>query len=370
MAKKDAGADAQAAAAAELRAERAETTAINNAIAGTEDEIFTDAMGDEPLDLDGDRKLEAMADDIGDEDADPDADEAEGEDELEDDALGDSEVDTEVDPDAQEVDEGVDAQGQGDQREDDQGRVPAGRFREISERAREAQGEADDLRYRLQVAEARINDLVTMGRQPQPQPINNGQQQAQPQQRQDQATPPDMFADPDGWQQWVVDQADRRAEARIREGFGGLQRQQAAIEENRIQTNMEATASGPNGWLFQEAFRQLTSLERNRESAAIVTEIISDRDPGGAVLEWFEETGRAEQFMGSVAQQLGIEPAPQRGRPQQEPRREYRLPQSMQRRQPPSLNEARGGLRRGGMDADPRGFDGTEQSIADYAFAR
>ncbi|HEX4828313.1 MAG TPA: hypothetical protein VFV12_08810 [Xanthobacteraceae bacterium] len=368
MPKRGSDADARAAAvAAELRAERAENIAVNNAIAGTEREIFDDAMGDEPLDLDGDRSLEEMADDIGDEDAEgADEEEADEADETED---GDSDVDTEVDEDADPHLEPLAARQNDDQRDDRRG-IPPGRVREMRQRDREqANSETESLRYDLAVTQARLNDVM----------VQLGQQRVQPQQLQQpqlQPTePPDMFADPEGFREYLRSEAVREARTITQQEF-------QLRELNRVEDSLQTAAAGPRRFEFQEAYRRLTSLPRNAESARLVTGIVSSADPAAALFDWFEGNG-ADDFRADIAEQLGFEvdrPAPRRGDRSerrasreefepQAPRHETRLPQSM-RRQPPSLNEARGGARRGGLDQDARGFDGSEDAIFDYAARR
>ena len=368
MAKRNADARA-AAAAAELRGEREQATAINNAIAATESEIFDEAMGDEPLSLDGDRSLEAMADDIGDEDA-----EAEGDEELDDEEATDSEVDTEIDPDDEDDTEEGDEphlEAESDRRGQDQRGIPPGRVREMRQRDRaQSNEESERLRYDLQVTQARLNDVVTMLGQRGAQP---DQQQTEQQTEQQASEPPDMFADPDGFREYVMRNAQESARAAAQAEF-------QTRELDRVEQSLQAAAAGPRRFEFQEAYRQLTSLPRNAESARLVRDITSARDPATALFEWFEANG-AEDFRADIAEQLGFEvERPQRGRdngrrpaPRQRddydepaPRHEVRLPQSMQRGRMPSLNEARGASR-SQRDADPRGFDGSDSAIFDYA---
>src|SRR5437899_12780994 len=109
------------------------------------------------------------------------------------------------------------------------------------------------------------------------------------------------------------------------------------------------------------------------------------------MFEWWDASGASQAYREHIAKQLGFEAASDEGDDQyqddgqeqqhqqqqhqarrpardqsqqsQEPRQVFRPPQPA-RRNPPSLNSARGGQRNG---ADPRTLDGSEQSIFDYA---
>jgi len=363
--------------------ERDFQTDINAAIAGTEDEIFRDAMSDDYDDNDGDTSLEDMGDGLeGDhldeedinveEDVGPEGDDAAGDEDVE----GDEEGQEDENPD--DLEEGEE-EGEGEpepdprtQRGQDQRRephVPPGRLREANERARAAE-------QRYETLEARFNDLMTAVnslRQPQQQTT---QQQA-PQNQRTANEPPDMFTDPDGYREWHLEQGRQEARRVAQEIIAERDRQQQEREVNRVNASFETASRGPRSFEFQPAYNALTSLDpRDPQAQALVRSIWSAPDPQQALFDWWDENGGPE-FRDSIAQQLGLQPQPQRrpqGRQQgysdQQPRRaaqprmEFRGPRPMR-----SLNGASGSGSAQRVQ-DPEMFDNSESSVFEYATRR
>lgn len=362
-----------AAPANDARAEREFNTDVNNAIAATNQEIFDAAMDDEPLDNDGDRSLEEMGDGLEGEvlDDEDDADDAEPEARAGADA--DAEGD-EADPDADEGEEGDEpeleapAPRRGEERPE-RGQVPPARLREANDARRAAEKERDDLRYEMQTLNARFNDMQARLNQPQ-QPQAQAPAQVQAPQK------PDMFADPEGYENWVIAEAERRAEAKIDARFSRQTEQQQQREMERVNGALHAAATGERGFEFHPAFQKLTSQDaRDPKVRQLVQSIYTAPDPGKALFDWWDNEGGGQDFRDQVAERLGfLEPQAPRGRQQQrepmrEARHETRLPGQASRSRLPSLNSAHGG---GGRQqvVDPEMYDGSESSIADYAFRR
>lgn len=349
---------------------------LNAAIAATEEEVMRDAMGDEPLENDGDRSLEEMGEGLegeveeaeGEDDAEGDEDgEEEGETEGEEDAEGDAEAEDEDEPvaarDRQDEREprGRD-QRQGQERERG---VPPHRLREATETNRRLQDENTGLRTQLNALSAQV---AALARQPAP-------QQRQEQQQQDQE--PDMFADPKGWREWNDRRTEQRAQAIARQITG-----QAFQENNeqRINASMNEAANGARSFEFGEAYRRLTALDRNDPAArATVGRIVNSPNPGQALLDWFDQNG-GEEFREQIFTQLsenftpnarrGNGTPPQRGRQGHtqngtaRPRVAFEGPRTV-RRGPPSLNEA-GGSGHERIE-DPEMLDNSDGSV--FAFA-
>src|ERR1700761_4049045 len=129
------------------RTERELNQDINAAIAGTEDEIFREALDGELDENDGDRSLEETGEglegDVLDED----------DIEVEDDLKPETDEDEEDEEDSE--DEEEDEEEPEEQPRDERGRqpqIPPARLRAESERAREAE-------QRVAILEARLNDL-------------------------------------------------------------------------------------------------------------------------------------------------------------------------------------------------------------------
>lgn len=400
---------------------------VNAAIADTENEIFTEAMGDEQLDNDGDNSLEEMGeglegDELDEEDVredvdtevDEDADEeVEGDDEDDEDRADERRDDREEDradrrrddrdsdrsrreSRAREEDERVDQrrrdrEDRGDDydrretrgrerdydRDERRGFVPAWRQRQEAQRRRESEGEAESLRARLAVAEARIQDL------------NTRQNAGNTAPRQD--VEPDMFADPEGWKAWnrrqMADEAARIADQRI-QGYAQQTQQQMNDRVNASFHNA-ATRPGLAGLEFNAAYQTLTSLDpQNPRNRATVQAIFHAPDPARALADWFEEEGYAREFRADIAEDLNGGRRRSRGRDRDERddnerdtrRRDTRgrydreddrgrrgePRHEFRRRFVPSLNGAAGGGSATRVN-DPEMLDNSEDSVFRYA---
>lgn len=359
----------QSQAAAALEAERAErelNTDINEAIARTDSEVFTDALGDEPLSEDADTSLEEMGEGLEGEQLDEEegedaADEAEPPEqrasESEEDE-GEGERGDEADEEAPSRDE----RGRFEQREP-RGGIPPRVVRDLGNRARTAEGEAEDLRAQLRDMQVRFDNLtLQLARPPQPQPA-----------RTEPKPKPDMFTDPAAYEAWVIEQAEAKASARIDERLGAFQRDQQQETQQRINENLNAASRGPRGYEFNRAYDDLTSLPRTAENAALVRRLTLSADPAKAILDWWEQDSNPEYieyvrnqirqaYEPPQQRQRGFDRGPSGGRqqqPQQQPRREYRLP---------SLSSASG--TRSQHVSDPEMSDGSEASVFRYGAGR
>jgi hypothetical protein len=82
---------------------------------------------------------------------------------------------------------------------------------------------------------------------------------------------PDPFADPQGYQQWMLNEMDRRA---------GV----ADHHEARVNSSL-AAAAAVHGQAFEDAFREISSMDpRNPRAREAVQSIINSPDPGSALL--------------------------------------------------------------------------------------
>jgi hypothetical protein len=344
---------------------------LNAAIAQTEDEVMRDAMGEDPLDNDGDHSLEEMGEGLegevegeGDEDGEDGSDEGDDA-EQEDEAAAEGAADDE-DADAEQEGENqpIAARGQ----EERPGRhpgVPPHRLREATEQARAAQQRAERLEAQLSAVSAQLAALAQRPAQP----------PAQPQPKED--AEPDMFADPKAWREWNDRRTEQRAQQIAQQITGSAFQQES---ERRINASMHEAATGQRGYEFREAYARLTSLNPADPAArATVSRIVSSRDPGQALLDWFEQNGGAEwreQLLAQLSESVMPNPLPRRGgAPAQRgrvphtqtpggarPRVAFEGPRPARM---PSLNDAAGSGRQ--QDRDPEMFDNSDASVMRYA---
>jgi hypothetical protein len=351
---------AQAAALMEAeRADREENADINEAIARTDSEVFTDAMGDEPLDDEAGTELEDMGEGLEGEELEEDEEEQQPEGEQQ--AQPEGEESAEQPGEQAEDEPEEDGQQPVDQRPPPS--IPPRVLRETRERARETENE---LRAQLRDMQMRIDNLSRQpAPAPQPQPAAAVQQP--PQQA------PDMFADPDGYRNWMLSEAERRAEAKLNDRFSQMQQQQQQETAVRLNESLAQTASGPRSYEFNVAYRDLTSLDRTPENAALIRGLVANPATAGqAILDWWEQSSNpayieahrdiVRQTYAAQRPLRGGAPQRQNGRLQngQAPRHEVRLPRS--------LSEASGG--RSQHVSDPEMMDGAEESIFAYGARR
>lgn len=292
----------------ELAAQMTELTA--EAIAETETEIFDEALGNEPLDNDGDTSLEQMDDD------DPDDDDAEEED-------GEDPDDASQDDGDGEVESAPARRG-----------IPSERLRQEADARRVAEAEAASLRQQMAELRAR-QDLLDRQSRPAP-PVAPKPPPA-----------PDMFADPEGW-------ARHQREQILQE-----------IENQRVQNSLAAAAE-EHGQAFMEAFEALRATNDQGQ----VQVIIRQPNPGRAIMNWHSQrqamaeignnpAAYRDRLREEVRQELLRDPkvlSGARDRAIREGRTQTRLP--------PSLNRASGGASHRSRDIAAT-TGGTEKEIFD-----
>jgi hypothetical protein len=322
------------------KADRALNDDINEAIARTDAEVFSEAMGDEPIGEDADTELEEMGDGL------------EG-DELEE----EGEEPAEEEPAVETAEPGERPPQPPPEPREQQPSIPPRVLRETRERFREQES----------VLNRQISDLLEQNRQlmqqlrtpPQPQPQPPPQPQRQPEQA------PDMWADPEGYRQWLVRDAEQKADARVNAGLAAFRQEQQQDHLQRLNVNLENAANGIRGYEFRTAYRDLLDLPKTHENATLVRRLVATPDPGQAILDWWESSSNpdyVEYHRDQVRQTYGVEPGRRvnGGRQQRPVRHEVRLPRS--------LSEASGG--RSQHTIDPEMFDSSEQSVFDYGSRR
>jgi hypothetical protein len=336
---------ARAAAQAAEQTERELQTDLNHAVAETEAEIFDEATGSEPLDNDADSSLEAMGDGLEGEVL------AEGE--TEDDA------DTAVEAaDAEDEDEeaGGDEQDGGEQ-DIRFTEVPPGVHRQEKERRRAVETENSTLREQLAAMGGRFDQMAA-----QLTALTRGQPQQQTNEQQQQQAPekPDMFAEPERYEQWLLNRATSDAVTRFQE-------QRQAEHAQHVNQSLEQAARGERAFEFTAAYNALGSLDpRNPQHQAQVRAIYGAPDTAKALFDWWDQNG-GPQFREQILTQLIPQRQRGNGQGQQQdrvqPRHEFRPGQSL-----PSLNGAAGSNSQ--RVTNPEFLDNTDASVFDFATRR
>jgi hypothetical protein len=347
--------------------ERETNLLINDAIRDTEAEIFADALGTEELDNDGDTSLEAMGDGLEGEDLDEDdTEETDEETDAPEVRAEGAEGDEEEDEVEAEPARGEDGRFQ---RQDEPRGVPSARLREESEAKRQAQAESAQLRADLAAMAQRLQGLEAGLQAPRPAP----QQQAQPVVR----PKPDMFSDPEGYEAWVLERAEEKAQAVFQQGIRAVEQRQQQQFQSAVDQNLAAHANGPRSFEFQAAYRTLTSQNpRDPQAQATVRRILSSSDPGEAMFQWWDQNG-GEDYRAQLREQLherlaqlGEQPQRQ-SRQERAPRQQQSQPRQVFRgpqRAVPSLNGATGA--NSSRVNDPDELDGSEAAIFRYGTQR
>jgi hypothetical protein len=337
---------------------------INAAIAGTEDEIFREAMDGDPDDNNGDHDLEDMGEGL-------EGEHLEDEDDAEEDA-------EEVDEGAEEDEEGEEDEvnvSEQEQTRDERGRfdrdeprIPPGRLRAEADRARQAEQREQEWQRRHDVLEARFNDMQARINTPQ-------QQRVEPQAPQPK---PDMFTDPEKYEQWVLDRAEERSMQRMQAVFNQRDEAQRQAFNENVERSMAAAERGPRGFEFRAAYNALLQLNPQQpQHRSIVQNIVHSRDPAEALFGWWDENG-GQDFRDKLIDQLqgrdsgrGDRRSRQGERREREdrsyderPRHVVRLGRSMR-----SLNGAAGGSSSNRV-SNPEMLDGSESSVFDFATRR
>jgi hypothetical protein len=358
------------------RTEREFQHDVNQAVANTEGEIFEDALGDEPLENDGDTSLEEMGDGLeGD-----DLEDEEGPDEE-----ADEEEAEEAEGEGEEPAEGEEAEAAKDDEEepprDERGRFedrqppgqpPSRRLAEESQRRREAEERATRFERELAELRGRVDE---QSRRP-----------PQPQVEQPKPPKPDQFADPEGWERYIRDEARRDAEKLVTEQMQAYQQQEQQRLNAHFDQSMGEAAQGERSEELDAAYGRLKSLDpKNPSHVAIVQGIFRASDPAAALFRWWDRNGgtqyrASEEYQNRVQDKLdraeqdaeryrSLLPGRQNSRQRsQQPRHETRLPESLRRTGPPSLNSARGGQRQEVQDPDM--MDDSDDAVMRYAMRR
>lgn len=260
---------------------------LEQAVIETEKEVFGDAFGKEEMTLDesGDTSLEEMGDGLEgqhESEAEDEEDETSESDEEGKEGEGEEEAQAETTTEAK------------DKPPAKEGRVPAGRLREQTERLRTVEAERDDLKRKFEESQVtsrkeidavnqRLNDLMAAIQRPQP------QQQA-PETKPTVEEPPDIFEDPKGYQEFV--QRQFRAE---------LAQRDQAFETMRVENSLQI-ASAQHGETFTAAFEAVRKLNpQSPEDVAIVRRIYASPNPGEALVQWHKRN--------EVIRQVGDDPS-------------------------------------------------------------
>lgn len=250
-----------------------EADILAEAVAATEMEIFNAAFGKEEAVLDetSDRSLEGMGDGLEGQ-IEPDEDEAEEEGEESESEEESEEGEGEPEDKAKQPDP-KDAKEQ-----QPEGRVPAGRLREQTERAKAAEAERETLKAQLEserttsrkeldALNAKFDGFVAaLQRQQAPQPVAKT---AEPE------VPPDLFEDPKAYAEYLNRNLEQKLQDRDR-----------IMNEMRIDTSMQV-AHSKHGDTFATAYQALVNLDRNNpENVTTGQRILAAKNPGEALVEW------------------------------------------------------------------------------------
>lgn len=348
------------------RTEREFQLDVNQAVANTEAEVFDAATGDEELENDGDTSLEEMGEGLEGDDLDEDEDEAEEEtaeaDKVDADAEEDEEADEEQDEtvaadEAEEEEPQRDERGRFEEQErPDRREIP---LRAERERRRQAEERAERVERDYAELRGRLDEIARRQNAPPP-PVEQKQSER-----------PDMFADPEGYDRWRQERDDRRTQELVNQAIGAFQQFQQQQQRARVDANLELAARGERGWEFGAAYVKLKNVidrdPNNPAVQAIRRRIEDSPDPARELFAWWDENGGPE-YREQVLTQLM--PHQDRGNSRQrstQPRHVTQLPESM-RRNPPSLNSARGGQRH--EIADPEMMDDSDDSVFRFAARR
>jgi hypothetical protein len=346
--------------AAEETSEREYQATLNRAVEDTENEIFAEALGEDELDNDGDTTLEDMGEGL---EGEVEETEPEGEDGAEE-SDGTEDEDGDGEPEAAEGDDAeteTDADEQRDERgrfrgQQDDRRIPPGRLREEANSRRAAEERASTLERQLAELNGRFSELSARVNAPGP---KQAMQEPKPK--------PDMFADPEKYEQWVLEQAEHRAETKLEQRFQSFEQRQQAASAQRVDNALADAARGSRSFEFGAAYNALTSLDpRDPQARNVVGRIYNAADPEKALWDWWEQNGGPE-YRERILEQLTPreqrEAQRQGTRPQGQPRHVIRPGRSL-----PSLNAATGSNRQ--QIADPEMYDGSEESVFRYGSRR
>ena len=345
---------------------------LSAAIAATEVEIFGDAFGKEEVVLDetGDTSLEAMGQGLeGQLEDEEDKSETEGDEEGKE--KPEQEADASKADKAKLEAEAADKAKTETETQRPEGRVPAGRLREQTERVKTAEAEREALKAQLETERANFAkqtetlnakfDGVLAALQRQQTPAA----QIVPPKADE---PPDLFEDPKAFADFIT------------KGFQSeLQKRDKEMQDMRVETSMQV-AHARHGDSFAKAFDAVKTLDpRNPDDQTAVRRIYAAPNPGEALVQWHKrnevlrEVGNdPAKYRESVAAQTreALMKDPEFRRQLLEDLRadaetgDHGQPRTLTRL-PRSLNGAAGNSR--GTD-DHMGSDGSERSVFDSAF--
>ncbi|MBV8664616.1 MAG: hypothetical protein JO107_16125 [Hyphomicrobiales bacterium] len=347
---------------------------LRDAIIATDKEIFGDAFGQEEtvLDESGDRSLEAMGSGLEGQHEPDDEEEDEPAEGAEQGEAAEAETETSETPEAKAKTEEAPAT---EQRQDEhQGRVPAGRLREQTERTRAAETERDQLkaqveaeransRKEIDALKAQFDGVLAALRQQQPTQQPKATEPPKPE------APPDLLENPTAFAEYVRKGGQTEAQA--------LRQEMAAM---RVETSLQV-AHARHGDTFQAAFDAVKQLDpNNQENRDLVRRMYAAPNPGEALVQWHKRN--------EALKEVGDDPAKYRERIAEDTRKalmadpEFRKqiidelrgeamagdhgrPRTVTRL-PGSLNRAAGGNTRAPNDLAI--FDGSDQAVFDSAF--
>lgn len=344
---------------------------LRDAIIGTENEIFGDAFGKEDLTLDetGDRSREAMGDGLeGQHEPDEDEDEDEAEETEEAEGEGEKEGDEKLEATLE-----AKPEAKPDQKVDEpQGRVPAGRLREQTERTRAAETERDALKARLEAAEAESRKQVDALRAEFLTALRQHQRPADQPKPVDAPKPeePDLFENPNAWRQQLRNEVKAEIAAH-----------QEQMRQDRINASMW-TARERHGDTFVKAFTLLQGIAQQGgpDGLDLVQRLTASPNPGEAVVAWHRRN--------ETLREVGDDPAAYKAKIAEDTRKALMADPEFKKqlladlraeaetgdegrprtttRLPASLNRAAGGNTRAPNDLEM--FDGSDQAIFSGAF--
>jgi hypothetical protein len=255
---------------------------LGQAVANTESEIFRSAMDvSDPDEADeGDRSAEEMGEGLeGQHEAEVAEDDTE--EEGEDDAVAEEEAE----PDDKGRFKPAETKSKGEV-EDKGHMVPRSRLTEEANKRRELEEASKTERERLQseitTLNRRFDEMLARTAQPAP--------QQQPKVEPVAATKPDMFADPDGYEKWVLGEAQKQA----------VEQATNVYTQRFVEASM-SDAHDANGEEFVKAYEELTGInpvtnqvvrqiDRNDPVArAAVQSILNAPNPGRALMQRYRQ---------------------------------------------------------------------------------
>jgi hypothetical protein len=266
---------------------------LGQAVANTESEIFRSAMDMSESDEaeEGDRSREEMGEGLEGQHeaslAEDESDEAEG-------TEGDAEAETDGEEEAEAKEPKVEAKPEAKERDDRGKFIPHARLKEETAKLREVETarKADQDRHSAELAalNKRFDEMLARQSVQQPQPVAAKVEPAAP------APKPDMFTDPDKYEQWVLDRARENAAQDV-----------GKIVTERFVTASMADAHETHGDEFVKAYENLTGInpvtnqvvrQINRADPvrqAEINRVVTAPNPGRALMAWQRQQATLER---------------------------------------------------------------------------